>query len=80
MQRLLQPWLNFIRKIPIWIIRGYQWVIGPWLPPACRFFPTCSHYAVDAYQRFGVLHGTRLTFRRLCKCHPFHPGGIDLVP
>ena len=49
-------------------------------PPKCRFYPTCSAYAYEAIERFGVFKGCYLTIRRLLKCHPFHKGGIDLVP
>ena len=67
-------------KLPILLIRLYQIAISPFLPPACRFYPSCSHYAVGAYQKHGVLWGTWLTIFRLLKCHPFHSGGYDPVP
>ena len=47
------------------------------LPPSCRFHPTCSHYALQALERYGVLKGCWLTLKRLSKCHPYHPGGLD---
>jgi putative membrane protein insertion efficiency factor len=50
------------------------------LPPSCRFAPTCSRYAIEAIERHGVALGTWLALRRLLRCHPFHPGGIDPVP
>ncbi|WP_070119992.1 membrane protein insertion efficiency factor YidD [Bacillus marinisedimentorum] len=62
------------------IIRFYQRFISPVKPPTCRFYPTCSHYGLEAVQRFGALKGGWLTIKRLVKCHPFHPGGIDYVP
>lgn len=62
------------------LIRGYQMFLSPWLPPACRFQPTCSQYALEAIDRFGPLQGSWLAARRLCRCHPFHPGGYDPVP
>lgn len=64
----------------IWIVRVYQRFISPIKPPTCRFYPTCSQYSLESYQRFGAWKGTFLTVRRIIKCHPFHPGGIDLVP
>lgn len=62
------------------LLRGYQRGISPWLPPACRFAPTCSEYACQAVARFGVLRGGWMALRRLGRCHPFHPGGFDPVP
>ena len=50
------------------------------LGPRCRFYPTCSHYAIEAIDRHGAWRGTRLAFKRLVKCHPFHEGGLDPVP
>jgi uncharacterized protein len=64
----------------IGLIRLYQQCISPWLGPRCRFFPSCSHYACEAVERHGFLRGGWLGFRRLLRCHPFHPGGVDPVP
>lgn len=61
-------------------IRFYQTVISPIKPPTCRFYPTCSHYGMEAINRFGPFKGGWLTIKRILKCHPFHPGGVDLVP
>ena len=61
-------------------IRGYQRTLSRVLPPACRFYPSCSEYALQAVTRHGALKGTWLAARRLARCHPFHPGGYDPVP
>ncbi|TXC77150.1 membrane protein insertion efficiency factor YidD [Metabacillus litoralis] len=62
------------------LIRFYQKFISPITPPTCRFYPTCSHYGLEAFKRFGVWKGLYLTIFRIMKCHPFHPGGFDPVP
>lgn len=69
-----------LKKAFLAIIRFYQIVISPIKPPTCRFYPTCSHYGLEAIQRFGALKGGWLTIKRIAKCHPFHPGGLDPVP
>ncbi len=61
-------------------IRFYSRAISPALPPRCRFYPTCSAYAAEAVERHGAARGTWLAVRRLVKCAPWHPGGVDLVP
>ncbi|MDQ3990104.1 MAG: membrane protein insertion efficiency factor YidD [Actinomycetota bacterium] len=61
-------------------VRLYQRWISPGLPPTCRFHPTCSAYAVDALTGHGLLRGCWLTLRRLLRCGPWHPGGLDPVP
>jgi putative membrane protein insertion efficiency factor len=66
--------------IPLIVIKGYRYFISPLLGNQCRFYPSCSHYAEEAYQRFGFIKGTYLSIKRLLKCHPWHQGGIDLVP
>ncbi|WP_418064578.1 membrane protein insertion efficiency factor YidD [Sedimenticola thiotaurini] len=60
-------------------MRGYQLFISPMLGPRCRFHPTCSQYAIDALRMHGALKGSWLALRRVCRCHPFHPGGYDPV-
>jgi uncharacterized protein len=67
-------------KLLMALVRGYQLLVSPLLPPACRFYPSCSHYAMGALAEHGALWGTWLALRRLLKCHPFHPGGYDPVP
>jgi uncharacterized protein len=62
------------------LIRFYSRAISPALPPRCRFYPTCSAYAAEAIERHGGGRGSWLAFRRLLKCAPWHPGGIDPVP
>ncbi|MGA8893608.1 MAG: membrane protein insertion efficiency factor YidD [Anaeromyxobacteraceae bacterium] len=62
------------------LVRAYQKVVSPLLPPSCRFYPSCSAYAVTALERHGALKGSWLAARRLSRCHPFHPGGVDPVP
>jgi len=62
------------------LIRGYQRVISPVLPPSCRFHPSCSQYTLEAVERHGVFKGSWLGLRRLSRCHPFNPGGFDPVP
>ncbi|HET7633196.1 MAG TPA: membrane protein insertion efficiency factor YidD [Burkholderiales bacterium] len=69
-----------MKQAVVWIIRGYQYAISPLLPQSCRFHPTCSAYALEAVRRYGALKGLGLAARRLAKCHPWHPGGIDPVP
>jgi putative membrane protein insertion efficiency factor len=59
------------------LIRGYQRCISPWLPRACRFYPTCSEYMLQAIDKYGVAKGSWMGLIRLLKCHPFHPGGYD---
>ena len=61
-------------------LRFYQLAVSPLVGPACRFYPSCSQYALEAVERFGVLRGAYLAARRLGRCHPWHPGGYDPVP
>ena len=69
-----------MRLPAIWLIRGYQWTIRPFLGPCCRFHPSCSQYALEAIERLGLLRGGWLAVRRIGRCHPWHPGGFDPVP
>ncbi|OLN21668.1 membrane protein insertion efficiency factor YidD [Domibacillus antri] len=69
-----------MKKMFLLLIRFYQKGISPLKPPTCRFYPTCSHYGYEAVQKHGAWKGGLLTIIRICKCHPFHPGGVDYVP
>jgi putative membrane protein insertion efficiency factor len=69
-----------LAKFFVMVVRGYQLAISPWLPPACRYTPSCSQYAIEALQRHGALKGSWLAARRLARCHPFRAGGHDPVP
>ena len=62
------------------VVRVYQVTISPLLGPCCRFHPSCSNYCIEAVEKHGVLFGMWLTLRRVGRCHPFHPGGVDPVP
>jgi len=66
--------------LPLFLIKAYQLILSPVLAPACRFYPTCSEYAYQAILRYGLLKGFFLGLKRILKCHPFNPGGIDSVP
>ncbi len=75
----VQPPTMFARAL-IHLIRLYQQIVSPYLGRACRFEPSCSRYAVACLESHGAARGSLLSVRRLCKCHPFHPGGLDLPP
>jgi putative membrane protein insertion efficiency factor len=68
-----------MRQLCLTLIALYRHWISPALPPACRFEPTCSAYAYEAIRRHGLLRGSGRAARRLLKCHPLHPGGVDPV-
>ena len=71
--------MTAVRVFALGAIRLYQLAISPLLPPACRFWPTCSRYGYEAIERHGLRRGVWLTLRRLGRCHPFHPGGYDPI-
>ena len=62
------------------LIRAYQLTLSPLLGPRCRFYPSCSQYAMEAVGQYGALRGSWLALRRLARCHPWHAGGYDPVP
>ena len=62
------------------LIRGYQWLVSPWLGPCCRYQPSCSGYATEALDRHGAMRGSWLALRRLSRCHPMGGSGYDPVP
>ncbi len=68
-----------IAKPAIWLIRVYKRTLSPMLPPSCRFSPSCSQYALEALEKYGLLKGTALGIYRLLRCHPFSRGGFDPV-
>jgi putative membrane protein insertion efficiency factor len=69
-----------MKRFLLGTIQFYQKWISPMKPPSCRFYPTCSHYGIEAIQKHGALKGSYLTTKRILKCQPFHPGGLDPVP
>ncbi|MGD9345024.1 MAG: membrane protein insertion efficiency factor YidD [Candidatus Aminicenantes bacterium] len=69
-----------MKDIVLSLIRGYKKVLSPLLGQHCRFFPSCSDYAYEAIMKHGLLKGLYLGTKRLLKCHPLHPGGVDPVP
>lgn len=69
-----------MREILVAPIRAYQRTLSPLLGPRCRFHPSCSHYAIEAIERFGAARGGWLAARRIARCHPLNPGGYDPVP
>ncbi|MCP4695343.1 MAG: membrane protein insertion efficiency factor YidD [Gammaproteobacteria bacterium] len=69
-----------MRKFFILLIRGYSLLISPFLGQHCRFYPSCSEYAQEAIDKHGAFAGLILAVKRLCRCHPWHEGGLDPVP
>ena len=69
-----------MKRIALAAVRFYQMAISPWFPPACRYYPSCSSYAIEAIERHGVARGVLLAVKRVLRCHPLHEGGYDPVP
>ncbi len=69
-----------MRAAALFLLRLYKRIVSPLLPPACRFYPSCSEYAALAIAKHGLARGGILAAKRLAKCHPLHPGGFDPVP
>ena len=67
------------KKVAVYVLRAYKWAISPMFSPACRYVPTCSEYAMEAIDRFGVFRGGIMTLWRLLRCHPLVKGGYDPV-
>ncbi len=71
------PWT---KRLVLGLLAFYKRFISPMLPPSCRFVPTCSEYAYEAVEKYGVIRGGWMGVRRILRCHPFYPGGYDPVP
>lgn len=69
-----------MRTTIVMLVKLYQYLLSPWLGNHCRFYPTCSQYAITAIETHGALRGSWIAARRLLRCHPWHPGGADPVP
>ena len=69
-----------MKTLLVGLLRGYQLLLSPMLGQRCRFYPTCSNYAIEALRVHGAARGSWLAARRVCRCHPFHAGGVDPVP
>jgi uncharacterized protein len=67
------------RNAVLYLLRAYKWALSPLLPPACRYVPSCSEYALEAVDRYGAVRGGLMAFWRLLRCHPFAKGGYDPV-
>jgi len=70
---------QFAKLVTLRLLRAYKWAISPMFPPACRYVPTCSEYAMEAVERYGALRGGLMALLRLLRCHPFAHGGYDPV-
>lgn len=69
-----------MNKLLVWILRAYQLMLSPMLGQNCRFYPSCSNYAIEAIRTHGAARGSYLAARRVCRCHPWNEGGADPVP
>ena len=71
---------NIFLSFIVSLIKVYRSYVSPFFPASCRFYPTCSAYAMESYQTLGLVRGTYRSFWRILKCNPLHPGGVDMVP
>lgn len=69
-----------MKRVLLFLVRTYQLAISPLLPPSCRYTPSCSEYSVQALHKYGACKGSWLSAKRVCRCHPWHPGGYDPLP
>ena len=69
-----------MKRLLVGLLRGYQLLVSPMLGQNCRFYPSCSNYAIEALRTHGAARGSLLALRRVGRCHPFNPGGVDPVP
>ncbi|MCO4098510.1 MAG: membrane protein insertion efficiency factor YidD [Gemmatimonas sp.] len=76
----MTSWRSWPRNALILGVRGYQLVLSPIFGGACRYYPSCSAYAIEALDKHGAWRGGWMALRRIGRCHPFHPGGFDPVP
>jgi putative membrane protein insertion efficiency factor len=70
---------NIAQRVVLGLLRAYRWAVSPLLPPACRYVPTCSEYAMEAVERYGAIRGSAMAVWRVLRCHPFTQGGLDPV-
>ncbi len=77
MMHIVRWLIDLPATLLIVVVRGYKRFISPWLGQNCRFQPTCSEYFIGAVQKHGAIMGTARGLWRICRCHPFHPGGYD---
>lgn len=72
--------MNIVTRLLVGVVKAYQLILSPMLGQQCRFYPTCSQYAIEAIRKHGAFLGTYFTVRRLLRCHPWHAGGHDPIP
>ncbi len=80
LKRTFKGMRRTVNHLVIFAVRIYQNTLGLVFPPSCRFYPSCSEYAIEALKKFGLIKGGWLSVKRLSKCHPFNPGGFDPIP
>lgn len=72
--------MNIVARLLVGVVKAYQLILSPMLGQQCRFYPTCSQYAIEAIRKHGAFLGAYFTVRRLLRCHPWHAGGHDPIP